>query len=186
MRKEFMNYILLQKIKEGGKIEIIRLDPKDEASPEIGFRISGVATTFNVRNENGGIFQTGDFDKTVREYFKRNSINMICPVEHDFGFDNRGIFEVVENTDEALNVSAIFYADCCSKYDVIKNQILRGVLQGFSTFGWTYDNGEVFLDSISLVANPSDVGAKLFKNTKYIGFEDVDPEPAIFENDYIL
>lgn len=172
MRKEFMNYILLQKIKEGGKLEIIRQDPNNEASPEIGFRISGVATTFNQRNENGGIFQTGDFDKTIREYFKRNGINMTCPVEHNYGFDNRGIFETVEDTGETLNVSAIFYADCCSKYEVIKAQVLRCILQGFSTYGWVYDNGDVFLDSISLVANPADTGSKLFKNTKYIGFEE--------------
>lgn len=187
MRTEFMNYILLQKIKEGGKIEIVRLDPKDETSAEIGFRVSGVATTFNVRNVNGGIFQTGDFDKTIREYFKRNNINMTCPVEHDSEFDNRGVFETVENTDETLNVSAIFYADCCSKYEVIKNQILRGILQGFSTYGWVYDTGEVFLDSISLVANPADAGAKLFKNTKYIGFEEEEKdEPIIFINDYLI
>ena len=167
-----MNYILLQKIKEGGKLEIIHQDPNDVESAEIGFRIAGVATTFNQRNENGGIFQSGDFDKTVREYFKRNGINMTCPVEHDYGFDNRGIFETVEDTGETLNVSAIFYADCCSKYAVIKNQVLRGILQGFSTYGWVYDNGDVFLDSISLVANPADTGSKLFKNTKYIGFEE--------------
>lgn len=177
-KREFKNYVLLQKINEGGKIEIIR-EGKDETSPEVGFKVSGVATTFNVRNENGGIFKSGDFDKTIREYFKKNNLNMLCPIEHSYNFENRGIFEFVENTAETLNVSAIFYKDSCRDYEVIKNQVRRGMLQGFSTFGWIFDNGEVFLENISLVGNPADTGAKIYKNTKFIGFDEPDESEGI-------
>lgn len=177
MKTQFSNYTLLQKIKNGTKIEIIRENQADETSPEIGFRVSGVATTYNSRNENGGIFQPGDFDKQIRDYFKKNSLNMICPVEHDYDFDNRGVFEFVETTEESLTVTVVFYRDCCSKYEIIKAQVLRGILQGFSTYGWVFDSGEVVLENISLVANPSDTGAKLFKNTRFVGFEETEKYP---------
>ena len=184
-KKIFQNYMLLGKTNDSVAIEIIRADAKDENSAEVGFVVSGIATTYNQRNENGGIFQSGDFDKSVREYFKKNKINMVCPVEHNDGeFDNRGIFKTVETDNEALTVSVEFYKDCCSKYDIIKGQILRGILQGFSTMGWIMDDGNAFLYDISLVSNPADAGAKLFKNTKYIGFED--EEPSEIEKELIV
>lgn len=166
---KFTNYIILGKVNDSVNIELIL----DEAGNEIGFKISGVATTFEVRNENGGLFKSGDFDKSVRNYFKKNKINMVCPIEHAFdGFDNRGVFSSIENTTAELIATVEFYKDCCSLYDVIKNQIKRGILQGFSTYGWINDQNEATLINISLVANPSDVGSKIFKNTKFIGFEE--------------
>ena len=95
---------------------------------------------------------------------------MVCPIEHDYGFDNRGVFRTIENETDVLTVSVEFYRDCCSLYDQIKGQIKRGILQGFSTYGWINNANEAQLLNISLVANPSDKGAKLFKNTKFIGF----------------
>jgi hypothetical protein len=178
MRTLFTNYIILGKANEAPIIERILADEKNLESEEIGFRISGVAVTFDVRNENGGIFQSGDFDKSVRNYFKKNKINMVCPVEHDDGFDNRGVFTSIENADGELIVAVEFYKDCCSLYDVIKSQIKRGILQGFSTYGWINETNEATLINISLVSNPSDTGAKLFKNTKFIGFGEDEPEVA--------
>jgi len=179
MKKEFINYMILGKSNETPLIEIIKADPKDENSEEVGFRISGVATTFDQRNENGGIFKSGDFDKFIRDYFKRNKLNMVCPIEHSYEFDNRGIFAVIENELETLNVTVEFYKDCCSLYEVIKNQVKRGILQGFSTYGWIMDDGNAELLNISLVSMPSDRGAKIFKNTKFIGFEENEPEQEI-------
>ena len=187
MRTLFSNYIILKETNETVAIEIIRADAKNPESEEIGFMVSGVAVTFDVRNENGGIFQTGDFDKSVRNYFRKNKINMVCPIEHaDGDFDNRGIFKSVENTAGELLVSVEFYKDCCSKYETIKNQIKRGILQGFSSFGWINDVDEATLINISLVANPADAGAKLFKNTKYIGFDDDNQDEPIIANEYLF
>ena len=99
---------------------------------------------------------------------------MVCPIEHDYGFDNRGLFSVVETDNEVLTVTVEFYKECCSLYEIIKGQVKRGILQGFSTYGWIMDDGNAELLNISLVSTPSDKGAKLFKNTKFIGFD----EPA--------
>ena len=166
--------MLLGKVNDSVLIEPIN----DESGNEIGFTVSGVATTFNVRNENGGIFQSGDFDKSIRDYFKKNRLNMVCPVEHAWGeFDNRGVFKTIENTTDELIVSVEFYKDCCSLYDIIKSQIKRGILQGFSTCGYIDSNNLAHLIDISLVAQPADVNSKLFKNsTNFIGFEDEEPE----------
>lgn len=178
MITKFTNYIILGKVNDTVNIEPIL----DAEQNEIGFIVSGVATTFNTRNENGGIFKSGDFDKSVRNYFKKNRINMVCPIEHAWnGFDNRGVFKTIENTTDELIVSVEFYRDCCSLYDIIKGQIKRGILQGFSTYGWINDVNEATLINISLVANPSDAGSKLFKNTKYIGFEEDEKEPDLHE-----
>lgn len=173
INKKFTNYILLEnKGNNAPLIEIIHADNANNESEEIGFSISGIATTFGVRNENGGIFESGAFDKAIKDYFRKNKINMICPVEHNWDFDNRGIFTTIENDTDFLTVSVIFYKDCCSKYAQIKGQVQRGILQGFSTFGWIDEKGDAHLSDISLVANPADTGAKLFKNsTQYIGFE---------------
>ena len=164
--------MLLSKSAEKPFVDLI----KDEAENEIGFKISGIATTYNQPNENGGIFKDGDFDKFIREYFKKNKLNMVCPIEHDYYFDNRGIFSVVDSNTESLNVVVEFYKDCCSKYDFIKGQVIRGILQGFSTYGWYTSDKKAILSNISLVSQPSDTGAKLSKepffsnSTEFIGF----------------
>lgn len=168
-KKFFRNYILIENSEAGRNLEIIK---EDEV--EVGFRISGVATTFDVQNENGGIFQSGDFDAFIRDYFVKNAINMLCPVEHNtYNFDNRGVFEIVEDDGKQLKVTAAFYENCCSNYKQIKGQVQRGILQGFSTFGWIDKSGNANLLDISLVGNPADVGSKIenFKNTKFIGFD---------------
>ena len=178
MEKEFRNYLLLSKAKDKPLVTLIT----DEDGNEIGFSVSGHATTYNERNENGGIFKPGDFDKFVREYFKKNKINMVCPIEHAWdGFDNRGVFSVVETDNEFLTVTADFYKDCCSLYEVIKGQVNRGILQGFSTYGWIMDDGSASLMNISLVSMFADKNGKLFANTKFIGFQNEtipEPEPT--------
>ena len=174
--------MLLGKSADKPIIELI----KDASDVEIGFKISGVATTYDQVNENGGVFKAGDFDKFIRDYFKKNKLNMVCPIEHCWNdFDNRGVFSLLDSNDQTLNVVVEFYKDCCSKYDTIKGQVNRGILQGFSTYGWYYDVGngkqrEAILSNISLVSQPSDAGAKLDKDklftnsTQFVGFGEIE------------
>lgn len=182
----FKNAILLNEIHNGQRVEII-----EEDGVEVGFRINGIATTFGVENENGGKFESGDFDKSIRDYFVKNALNMLCPIEHnDYDFTNRGIISEVEDTGEQLRVVAEFYKDSMRDYEIVRNQIERGLFQGFSTFGWFGFDDEIYLYSISLVSSPADVGAKFFSNSKFIktnflGFgnnveePDIDPVPEI-------
>lgn len=178
MKKYFKNFASLSQKNKQPQIEIIT----DESGNEVGFRIGGIATTFDVRNENGETWTAGDFDMEIQNYFKRGGFNMICPIEHmECDWLNRGVFEKVEQDNEKMTVIAAFYKDACKDYEVLKGQIKRGILQGFSTYGWIDYQNHAHLMNISLVANPSDKGGKLFENsTNFIGFDEPKQEIDLF------
>ena len=168
----------------GGRYRIVR----DETGKEIGIEVLGTLTTFDVRNENGGVFRKESYDKFVDDYFLANSLNVpLCLYHNDW--DIRmvcGVVKSMTKTDSGVDMVG-YIPSTAYFYNLIKAQIDSGILQGFSNAGgivkakWEEDEetGEVTLDikefaliHAALVATPADTGATLRTvNTKFLGFE---------------
>lgn len=168
----------------GGRYRIVR----DATGKEIGIEVSGTLTTFDVRNENGGVFRKESYDKFVDDYFLANSLNVpLCLYHNDW--DIRmvcGVVKSMTKTDSGVDMVG-YIPSTAYFYNLIKAQIDNGILQGFSNAGgimkakWEEDEetGEVTLDikefaliHAALVATPADTGATLRTvNTKFVGFE---------------
>ena len=176
------NYTLIENADDRKKCKVI----KDEAGNEIGFEISGVLTTFNVMNGNGQTFLPNSYDKWINEYFVKNKINVpLCVLHNDY--DIRSLCGHVKNmeTDENGVRMTCFVPKYTYYYNLIKNLIDGGQLQGFSNYGaavkYDYtDNGimvnEFQLINVAIVATPSDVGGLDIENTNFVGFNKKDSE----------
>lgn len=175
----------------GGRYRIVR----DETGKEIGIEVLGTLTTFDVRNENGGVFRKESYDKFVDDYFLANSLNVpLCLYHNDW--DIRmvcGVVKSMTKTDSGVDMVGYIPATAYF-YNLIKAQIDNGILQGFSNAGgivkakWEEDEetGEVTLEikefaliHAALVATPADTGATLRTvNTIFKGFEKQDGKAA--------
>lgn len=178
-RKYIRNYTTLTAF-ESGKNFNVRNDANGE---EAGVELRGMLTTFDVVNENGFIFKVESFDEFVDDYFIKNSLNIPVVLLHNEEDITHLAGKVEKMTKTANGVEVeIFIPRCAYFYNLIKNMITAGVLQGFSSAGGVveghYDNnGAAFeiekfaLLNVALVATPADVGAKFVSNTIFEGFE---------------
>lgn len=189
------NFTRFEAVKDGsGRIAIVR----DDAGTEIGFEVRGVLTTFDVRNENGHIFTKQSYDKFVDDYFIKNSLNVPLCLLHNDG-DPRtlcGIVKSMTKTDSGVEIVGFVFKSAYY-YNMIKDQIEKGLYQGFSNAGsimeaeYNSDTDAVIIKDFALmhaaiVCNPSDTGAKLqVENTVFKGFEtqkeQPKPEPVVNE-----
>lgn len=170
------NFITFNK-SEGGKVSIVR----NENGEEVGFEVSGLVTTFEVKNENGYIFTADSYDKAVETYFERNNFNIpLCLLHDDEDIRNIcGFVKSMTKTENGVEMVG-FVPRSAYYYNLIKNYIESGILQGFSNAGFIADGEqtedglkikEFQLLHIALVCSPADTTAK-FKvaNTKFEGF----------------
>jgi hypothetical protein len=174
------NFTTLASHDGGGRYRVIR----NEAGDELGIEVSGTLTTFDVRNENGGVFKKESYDKFVDEYFIANSLNVpLCLYHNDW--DIRmvcGVVKSMTKTDSGGEMVG-WIPKTAYFYNLIKSQIDNGILQGFSNAGgmrdyeWDEENNAIKVTDFallhaSLVATPADTGAWLdTQNTLFNGFE---------------
>ena len=160
-----------------GKIKIVRND----AGEEIGFEVKGTLTKFDYRNENDATFKSGSYDKFVDEYFIRNSLNVPVCLQHN-DYDIRNICgKVKELTKTESGVEVVAYVPKSAYYyNLIKNYIQEGILQGFSNAGYALEGEysekdgfsieEFALLHVALVTTPADVNGVFQQNTIFKGF----------------
>lgn len=174
------NFTTLAAHDGGGRYRVIR----NEAGEELGIEVSGTLTTFDVRNENGGVFKKESYDKFVDEYFIANSLNVpLCLYHNDW--DIRmvcGVVKSMTKTDSGVEMVG-WIPKTAYFYNLIKSQIDNGILQGFSNAGGIMDGNydpdtdtlnitDFALMHAALVASPADTGATLRTvNTIFKGFE---------------
>ena len=180
------NFTTLASHDGGRRYRVIR----NEAGEELGIEVSGTLTTFDVRNENGGVFKKESYDKFVDEYFIANSLNVPLCLYHNDG-DIRMVCGVVKSmTKTESGVEMVGWIPKTAYfYNLIKSQIDNGILQGFSNAGGIMDGSydpdtdtlnitDFALMHAALVASPADTGATLRTvNTIFRGFEK-QTEPA--------
>ena len=177
------NFTRLTANTEGGKYRVVN----DADGKEAGIEVSGILTTFDVRNENGGVFESGSYDKFVDEYFVKNSLNVPLCIYHN-DYDPRfvcGVVKELTKTDSGVEMVG-WIPRTAYFYNLIKSQIDEGILQGFSNAGglikakweeneetgeWTVRIKDFALLHASLVCNPADTTARLrVENTRFAGF----------------
>lgn len=175
------NFVKFEQVAdEGVKIKVV----KDESGNELGFEVRGILTTFDVKNVNDYVFTRQSYDKFVDEYFVKNKINVPLCLQHRDD-DPRclcGIVKDMKKTDHGVEIVGFVFRSAYY-YGMIKDQIERGLYQGFSNSGYVidyeYDNennaliiNEFELMHVAIVCTPGDVSAKLsVKNTVFSGFE---------------
>lgn len=180
------NFTRLESYDGGSKVRITT----DAEGNETGFEVRGTLTTFDVRNENGGIFRKDSYDKFVDEYFIANSLNVpVCLYHNDTDIRNVcGKVKEMTKTDNGVDIVA-WIPRRAYYYNLIKAQIEDGILQGFSNAGGVTDGEydpetdtlnitQFALLHAALVATPADTGATLkTENTVFKGFaHDVEVE----------
>lgn len=191
---EVKNFTTLQAFDNGGKIRIV----KNDAGEEIGFEVRGTLTTFDYRNENDMTFKRGSYDRFVDEYFIKNSLNVpVCLQHNDSDIrDVCGYVKELTKTESGVDV-VVLVPRSAYYYNLIKNYIEVGILQGFSNAGYatmaeySSEEGEIITEfallHVSLVTTPADVTGKFVSNTKFTGFhEEPKREDEIEDVDAIL
>lgn len=176
---QIRNYTLLSKFEATGKkYEIVSNGKEGE---EIGFRLKGLVTTFDIQNENGQVFKNYSYNKFVSEYFVEHSLNVPIDSMHRRDLSHIvGYAEKLEALENGIELTA-FIPKGVYYYNLIKVLIDNGILQGFSNYGYARDYEfendyetmiikDFALISISLVDVPADVGAKFIQNTIFKGF----------------
>lgn len=90
-------------------------------------------------NTNGERYSKDAIDKFINDYFVEKKLNMPLDVEHCYGPEwlvGRIIYI------ESNNVGFYYIGYVPKwhpKYDLVKNMLQEGMLQGFSKFGWATD-----------------------------------------------
>ena len=181
MEKQRINNFIRLTASDGGKRYRVLMD---DAGNELGIEVSGVLTTFGEVNENGYIFESGSYDRSVEKYFEVNKLNVpLCLYHDDANPDTLcGIVTTLEKTERGIEITARIRPNSAKLYKFIKAQLDDGILQGFSNAGFIADG--VYDDTVgavrvkdfelihaALVATPADTGATLRTvNTKFVGF----------------
>ena len=195
MEKQRINNFIRLTANDGGKRYRVLTD---EAGNELGIEVAGVLTTFGEVNENGYIFESGSYDRSVEKYFEANKLNVpLCLYHDDANPDTLcGIVTTLEKTDKGIEIVGRIKPNSAKLYKFIKAQLDDGILQGFSNAGFIADGvydetaGAVRVKDFelihaALVATPADTGATLRTvNTIFKGFErTVEAEPSAAAKD---
>lgn len=182
--KYVQNFATLTAHDGGGRMHIVT----DTEGNETGFEVSGLLTTFDLVNDNGMAFKRESYDRFVTDYFQRNDLNVPVCLQHD-DTDIRNICGVVREmhkTDTGVVMTA-FVPRCAYYYNLIKQYVELGVLQGFSNFGgvadaeWD-DAGNLVINDfellhVALVTTPGDTTARFaVQNTRFNGFNPVETQ----------
>lgn len=174
---EVKNFTTFKSFYDGGKVRIV----KNEAGEEIGFELSGTLTKFDYRNENDMTFKSGSYDRFVDDYFISHSLNVpVCLQHNDCDIRNVcGKVKEMTKTDSGVDV-VVYVPKSAYYYNLIKNYVNEGILQGFSNAGyatvadWSSEDGEIISEfallHVALVTTPADVNGIFRKNTLFKGF----------------
>lgn len=174
---EVKNFTTFKSFDDGGKVRIV----KNEAGEETGFELSGTLTKFDYRNENDMTFKSGSYDRFVDDYFISHSLNVpVCLQHNDCDIRNVcGKVKEMTKTDSGVDV-VVYVPKSAYYYNLIKNYVNEGILQGFSNAGyatvadWSSEDGEIISEfallHVALVTTPADVNGIFRKNTLFKGF----------------
>lgn len=175
---EVKNFTTFKSFDDGGKVRIV----KNEAGDEIGFELSGTLTKFDYRNENDMTFKSGSYDRFVDDYFISHSLNVpVCLQHNDCDIRNVcGKVKEMTKTDSGVDV-VVYVPKSAYYYNLIKNYVNEGILQGFSNAGyatvadWSSEDGEIISEfallHVALVTTPADVNGIFRTNTLFKGFK---------------
>lgn len=174
---EVKNFTTFKSFDDGGKVRIV----KNDAGEEIGFELSGTLTKFDYRNENDMTFKSGSYDRFVDDYFISHSLNVpVCLQHNDCDIRNVcGKVKEMTKTESGVDV-VVYIPKSAYYYNLIKNYVNEGILQGFSNAGyatvadWNSEDGEIVSEfallHVALVTTPADVNGIFRKNTLFKGF----------------
>ena len=170
---------------EGLSLETITKSADDKDTKLNGLLLYGYETKFaDGTNENGERYSKDALDKFIERYYKANKLNMPLTVQHKSDIEHlAGRVLVIE-----VNSVGFYFVCYIPKtymyYEVTKNLVKEGILQGLSKEGWStkgkyfytkeghfdyYLVEELEMLAVSLVTTPANGNplekAKEIKNT---------------------
>lgn len=169
--------------REVDKLELSSIT-KNDGDKELlsGMIISGYEMKFGKVNENMEVFDKGCLNEYLEEYFVKNKLNVPVTILHRDDLQHlAGRVLVVESNGVGFYFVA-YIPKTYVNYEIVRNNIKEGILQGFSKEGWATDyeykykdNGEfdymlikkMCIINLSIVATPANsLSFEAIKETK--------------------
>lgn len=135
-----------------------------------GLIIKGYEMKFAAINENREKYDPGCFDEFIQRYFIDHELNMVVSLQHSQDVDNLcgRVLYLEINTVGCYFI--VYIPATYIKYEMVKNLLKEGILQGLSKEGYTTDYNYVYTEdgdfdylqinkmdicSVSLVSQPA-------------------------------
>lgn len=169
--------------REVDKLELSSIT-KNDGDKELlsGMIISGYEMKFGKVNENMEVFDKGCLNEYLEEYFVKNKLNVPVTILHRDDLQHlAGRVLVVESNGVGFYF-VVYIPKTYVNYEIVRNNIKEGILQGFSKEGWATDydykykdNGEfdymlikkMCIINLSIVAAPANsLSFEAIKETK--------------------
>lgn len=169
--KKLQDAVLLGSWEEVQSLDLSTITKNDQDTEKLdGLILKGYETKFSKVNENREEYDPHALDDFIQKYFLDNKLNMVLDIQHrdDLDYLAGRILYIEANTVGYYIVAYI--PRTYVHYDMVKNLIQEGILQGFSKMGWATDYEDVWntdgtwdhtivkrmeLCSISLVTMPA-------------------------------
>lgn len=126
--------------KEVDRLELSSIT-KNEGDKELlsGMIISGYEMKFGKVNENMEVFDKGCLNEYLEEYFIKNKLNVPVTILHRDDLQHlAGRVLVVESNGVGFYF-VVYIPKTYVNYEIVRNNIKEGILQGFSKEGWATD-----------------------------------------------
>lgn len=140
--------VLLGSWEDVKDLPLSKITKNDEDTTRLdGLILKGYETKFNEVNSNREKYDPGCLDSFVQKYFIDKELNMTLDIQHSQEVENlagRVLY---------LEVNSVgFYFVCYIprtyvKYEMVKNLLAEGILQGFSKQGWASDFDYIYTES---------------------------------------
>ena len=165
------NSSFFQSWEEVSNIEAANITKRDEDLEILdGLIIKGYEMKFDSINENREKYDPGCFDEFIQRYFIDHELNMVVSLQHSLDVDNLcgRVLYLEINTVGCYFV--VYIPRTYVKYEMVKNLLKEGILQGLSKEGYTTDYEYFYSEdgsfdyiqinkmdicSVSLVAQPA-------------------------------
>lgn len=126
--------------REVDKLELSSIT-KNDGDKELlsGMIISGYEMKFGKVNENMEVFDKGCLNEYLEEYFVKNKLNVPVTILHRDDLQHlAGRVLVVESNGVGFYF-VVYIPKTYVNYEIVRNNIKEGILQGFSKEGWATD-----------------------------------------------
>ena len=124
-----------------------QLTKRDEDTALLdGLIIRGYEMEWDKTNENYERYAKDAFDKFIKDYFIDRGFNLVVDIEHAGGFDPQWLAGRVIYAE--INSRGMYYIVYIPRtyvhFDMVRNLLQEGILQGFSKMGYATDWEDVW------------------------------------------
>ena len=141
------NAVTIGDLEDVKGIPTSQLTKRDEDTALLdGLIIRGYEMEWDKTNENYERYAKDAFDKFIKDYFIDRGFNLVVDIEHAGGFDPQWLAGRVIYAE--INSQGMYYIVYIPRtyvhFDMVRNLLQEGILQGFSKMGYATDWEDVW------------------------------------------